>query len=305
MSTGVDRREFGDTLRRLRVATGLTQEEVAERCELSVRAISNLECGRTARPRPSTMRRIAKVLESAAAQAGGSVPAMPRVPPAQLPADLADFTGRQPEVELVVSQLTASEGDSPPARAAIAVITGPGGIGKTALAVRAAHIAAQEFPDGHLYVKMHGSGSQPVSATSALARVLRDLGTDPATIPADEDELAARYRTAIAPLRLLLVLDDAQDAAQIRPLLPGAGTCAVIVTGRKSLPDLESAHCLSLLFNLSACGFFGLVSVRLTVLPTSWQVAGRRFFEPGGRPGPGVEGFGALAGTGSDWRMRR
>jgi tetratricopeptide (TPR) repeat protein len=128
----------------------------------------------------------------------------------------------------------------------VSAVAGAGGIGKSALAVHAAHRVAPQFPDGQLYLNLRGSSPQPVAPGEALARFLRDLGADPAAVPADEGERAARYRSRLAGQRLLILLDDARDAAQVRPLLPGAAGCAVVVTSRSSLPDLESALLLDL-----------------------------------------------------------
>ncbi|HEY7144490.1 MAG TPA: tetratricopeptide repeat protein [Streptosporangiaceae bacterium] len=233
----------GDQMRRDRLAAGLTQEELADRSGLSVRAISNMERGLTARPRRSTLRHIAAALRQATeGHADLSLPAwLPR--PAQLPADLADFTGRTEQLD----QLTAAAGPGQPGGAvAVCVVAGAGGIGKTVLAVHAAHLLAPAYPDGQLYLNLHGASEQPLTPANALARILRDLGTDPAAMPAEEAERAARFRSLAAGRQLLIVLDDARDAAQVRPLLPGSDSCTVIITSRSSLQDLESARLLRL-----------------------------------------------------------
>jgi transcriptional regulator with XRE-family HTH domain/tetratricopeptide (TPR) repeat protein len=237
---------FGD-LRRRRLAAGLTQEELADRTGLSVRAISAIERGRTAAPRPSTQRLLADVLSpTASAGRSGGGPAARRRPPAQLPADLADFTGRREQLELLTGLLTAAADGELPGAVIVSAVAGAGGIGKSALAVHAAHQVAPNFPDGQLYLNLRGSGSQPVTPGEALLRFLRDLGTDPAATRADEAELSARYRSLLAGRRFLIILDDARDAAQVRPLLPGTAGCAVVVTSRGSLPDLESTRLLEL-----------------------------------------------------------
>jgi tetratricopeptide (TPR) repeat protein/transcriptional regulator with XRE-family HTH domain len=239
------RSRFGERLRGQRLALGLTQEELAEKAGMSVRAISDLERGRIGRPRRSTLRKIAEALEPPGPERPAA--AATGLPPlAQLPADLADFTGRGGQLERLTALLTGDRGDLLPGAVAISALAGAGGIGKTALAVHAAHRLAPRFPDGQLYLNMRGSSPHPVAPADALARLLRDLGTDPAAVPAEESERAARYRSRLAGLRLLILLDDARDAAQIRPLLPGTGGCAVLVTSRGSLQDLESAAKLDL-----------------------------------------------------------
>jgi DNA-binding SARP family transcriptional activator len=176
-------------------------------------------------------------------------PARPAVPsPAQLPADIADFTGRDGQVQRL-SDLLAQAGEaasSDPGAVRIAVVAGAGGLGKTSLAVHAAHRARGSFPDGQLYVDLFGATPNPVPPADVLARFLRDLGVDGRDIPADEAERAARYRTTLAGRRMLVVLDNARDAAQVRPLLPGTASSAVLVTTRNRMPDLASTRLVDL-----------------------------------------------------------
>ncbi|HEY2262799.1 MAG TPA: BTAD domain-containing putative transcriptional regulator [Streptosporangiaceae bacterium] len=173
----------------------------------------------------------------------------PGVPaPAQLPADIADFTGRDEQVQRL-SDLLAQAGEaasSDPGAVRIAVVAGAGGLGKTSLAVHAAHRARGSFPDGQLYVDLFGATPNPVPPADVLARFLRDLGVDGRDIPADEAERAARYRTTLAGRRMLVVLDNARDAAQVRPLLPGTASSAVLVTTRNRMPDLASTRLVDL-----------------------------------------------------------
>ncbi len=155
--------------------------------------------------------------------------------PMQLPSDIRDFTGRELHVEHLCTLLSPDEN---PGAVPVALVAGAGGLGKTTLAIHAAHRMRSEYPDGQLYVDLLGASSRPLSPAEVLARFLRDLGVQGAQIPAGEEERAALYRTRLNGRRMLVVLDNARDAAQVRPLLPGSGTSAVIVTSRNRLPDL-------------------------------------------------------------------
>jgi len=169
-------------------------------------------------------------------------------PPAQLPADVVDFTGRDEQVERLADLLShaAEAAGSDPGAVRIAVVAGTGGLGKTSLAVHAAHRVCGSFPDGQLYVDLLGATPNPVPPADVLARFLRDLGVDGRDIPVDEAERAARYRTVLAGRRVLVVLDNARDAAQVRPLLPGTASSAVLVTTRSRMPDLASTRLVDL-----------------------------------------------------------
>jgi DNA-binding SARP family transcriptional activator len=157
--------------------------------------------------------------------------------PAQLPRDLFGFVGRGADVRgLADILMTARRGT---AGLVIAAITGMPGVGKTALATHVAHRVAGAFPDGQLYVNMHGhDAAPPRRAASVLQAFLVALGEPAADLPADADDVAALYRSRLAGRRILLFLDNARDPADIRPLLPGAPGCAVIVTGRTRMADL-------------------------------------------------------------------
>jgi DNA-binding SARP family transcriptional activator len=166
--------------------------------------------------------------------------------PAQLPADVGGFTGRAAELA-ELSRLLAPEQvddlDGAPTELPIAAICGTAGVGKSALAVRWAHRARARFPDGQLYVNLRGFDPDlPVTAPGALAGLLTALGVPGHEIPADQDARAARFRTALAGRRMLLVLDNARSVEQVRPLLPGTPTCAVLVTSRDSLAGLVAQH---------------------------------------------------------------
>ncbi|MFF4347613.1 BTAD domain-containing putative transcriptional regulator [Streptomyces sp. NPDC001530] len=126
----------------------------------------------------------------------------------------------------------------------VAVISGMAGVGKSALALHVAHGLRERFPDGQLYVNLHGAtpGMTPLTSGQALAALLRDLGAEPRRIPEHPDAAAALLRSMLAPTRTLMVLDDAAHAAQVRPLLPAGAGCAVIVTSRSPLTALDGAH---------------------------------------------------------------
>ncbi|MFJ3758370.1 BTAD domain-containing putative transcriptional regulator [Streptomyces sp. NPDC090080] len=169
----------------------------------------------------------------------GSPPAATRSPrPAQLPPPPAHFTGRTAVGEALGEALLAA------GTPAVAVVSGMAGVGKSALALHVAHHLRERFPDGQLYVSLHGAtpGVPPLTPAQALAALLRDLGADPRHIPEHPDAAAALLRSLLAPTRTLLLFDDAAHAAQVRPLLPGGPGCAVIVTSRSPLTALDGAR---------------------------------------------------------------
>lgn len=167
----------------------------------------------------------------------------PAVIPAELPADTATFTGRTAEAAWLDRVLTGR-----PGAPVVAAIDGPGGIGKSALAVRAAHAVAGRFADGVLYVDLRGStaGRTPMAPIEALGRLLRSLGLAGSAVPAELEEAAARYRSLTAARDLLIVLDNALDPGQVRPLLPAGPGCVVIVTSRQVMTSLDLADRLHL-----------------------------------------------------------
>lgn len=162
----------------------------------------------------------------------------------QLPADTRIFAGRSTELDRLVELADGSD----PGMVVISAINGMGGVGKTALAVRAAHRLAVRYPDGQLFIDLHGYSADldPVAPEDALGYLLRSLGVPQQAIPRDVDGRAALYRSKLAETRTLIVLDNAVNAAQVRPLLPAAQGCLVLVTSRSQLASLDDAHQLAL-----------------------------------------------------------
>ncbi len=165
-------------------------------------------------------------------------------PVRQLPTAPDTFTGRTTELAALRGRLTRW----PRHTSAVCVVTGPPGIGKSALAIHAGHELADEFPDGQLYINLCGAtaGARPVATVEVLARFLRALGVGDTTIPADPDEAAALLRSHLARRRMLVLLDNAADTDQVRPLITAGPNTAVIVTARRALADLDGASHLEL-----------------------------------------------------------
>jgi DNA-binding SARP family transcriptional activator len=176
-------------------------------------------------------------------------PTAPAAVPRQLPAAARHFTGRRGELDRILDLLGPSQPtDVRGGTVVISAIDGMAGIGKTALAIHAAHRLAEGFPDGQLFLDLHGytQGQRPRTATQALAWLLRALGVPPGQIPRELEQAAALYRQHLADTRTLIVLDNAATEAQVRPLLPGAGSCLMLITSRRRLKGLDDAHTLSL-----------------------------------------------------------
>jgi tetratricopeptide (TPR) repeat protein/DNA-binding XRE family transcriptional regulator len=260
---------FAALLRKLRTEAGLTQEELAAAADLSVRSVSDLERGINLTARRDTARLLARALNladparetfeaiargrmPADSFPGGSVPSG-GLPSAlstggaaairTLPHDTASFIGREPELRRL---LTAAANTAEVV--GIHAIGGMAGVGKTALAIHAAHRLADQFPDGQVFLPLHGHtpGQRPVSPADALASMLLTVGVPAAQIPSALEARAALWRDHLAGKRLLLLLDDAVNSEQVWPLLPGSGGNLVLVTSRRHLTALDDAEAISL-----------------------------------------------------------
>lgn len=199
-------------------------------------------------PGPDLQRVLQAVLRG---ESHGAGPRQPRAesgyrqaPPRQLPPDTAGFVGRDDELSRIKALLSGGgqAADIPP----VIVITGPGGIGKSALAVHAAHTVQDRFPDGQLFVPLRGADGQPVPAVDALAAILRSVGVAGAGIPDSLEERSGLLRSRMAGQRVLLVLDDACSGAQVRAMLPAEPGCAVLVTCRAHLNSVAAAASIEL-----------------------------------------------------------
>ncbi|MFE7589757.1 helix-turn-helix domain-containing protein [Kitasatospora sp. NPDC057512] len=249
---------FAELLRHHRRDAGLTQEQLAERSGVSDRTIRSLENGARTVPRLTSVRLLAAALElepdnarAFLAASQGEAAALARTrdhdgPSSRwyLPYDIPDFTGREGELGELLDRAGRCDGST----VAMAAIDGMAGVGKTALALRAAHLLADRYPDGQLFLDLHGftPGRRPVEPAAALESLLRMAHVPEAAIPDDPDHRAALWRSTLAGRRVLVLLDNAADAAQVRALLPGAPGCLVLITSRRRMPQLPGVVPLSL-----------------------------------------------------------
>ncbi|MET8044290.1 tetratricopeptide repeat protein [Micromonospora sp. NPDC005215] len=236
----------------------LTYRELATRTGWSHTAVAEYLTGKTLPP-TDRLDALVRLLGATPAEQGALATARdrieesrrraPRAPdqmvPRQLPADVASLAGRDDELARLDKLVAA------PTAVVVAAISGTAGVGKTALAVHWAHRVADRFDDGQLYVNLRGfdPGGQALSAATALRGLLDSLGVPAARVPAELDAQAALYRSVLAGRRILIVLDNARDAEQVRPLLPGTPATRVLVTSRDqltSLVSLDGAHPLPL-----------------------------------------------------------
>ncbi|MGP3988915.1 ATP-binding protein [Streptomyces sp. 3N207] len=157
----------------------------------------------------------------------------------QLPPDIEDFTGHYDQAAALAEQLVSRDSGT-----ALPLVTlyGKGGVGKTTLALHVAHRVRAHFPDGQIYVDLRGAEAQPLRPGEVLTRFLSEMGVEPQSIPENPEDRARIYRAQLAERRVLLVLDNARNEAQVRPLLPGNPDCAVLITSRTRLIGLAGAH---------------------------------------------------------------
>lgn len=257
---------FGALLRELRLKASLTLEGLAEASGVSVRGIGDLERGRRAAPQRRTVAALADGLGLgetererllAAARAGRS-PGYSPVGVRAFPRGIDDFVGRENELvrltqlagratEPDTSQQAAPGGTTTAGQPVVVAVSGPPGTGKTTLALHAARELAERFPDGQLVVDLRGMDDAPPEPAELILGILKALGVaDRDLAKAGPQSHPGLYRQVLADRRCLLVLDNAHDEAQVRPLLPGAGGAMVLVTSRRMLTGLESVHRLPL-----------------------------------------------------------
>jgi transcriptional regulator with XRE-family HTH domain/tetratricopeptide (TPR) repeat protein len=262
----------GEWLRQQRVAAGLTQEDLAERSGVSVRAIADLERGRTRKPYPSSVKALVRALglpeaagtdlvtryragdgtgPAGTARSGTGQDEGPEAAgvtvPRQLPTQVPHFAGRAGELALLDGVLDAAASDRAAGATGVVIsaIGGTAGVGKTALALHWAHRVADRFPDGQLYANLRGfdaGNGRPADPADVLRGFLDALGVHPERLPADAEGLAGLYRSVLAGRRMLVLLDNAADVAQVRPLLPASPECLVIVTSRRELAALAAGE---------------------------------------------------------------
>ncbi|MGC7102882.1 helix-turn-helix domain-containing protein [Amycolatopsis lurida] len=233
---------FGSLLRAYRLRAGITQDVLADKSGVSVRTISLLETGKRKRPRLSSAGVLADALGLAAGERAaflGTTTSHTVTSGAGsfLPRDVPDFIGRGDDLR----RLLAPEGQDELVR--VTTVDGMVGVGKTAFAIRAAHALADRYPDGRLYVDLHGftPGREPMPPLLALESLLYMANVPTGRIPPTLDERSAAWRAALAGRRMLVVLDNASDPHQVRPLLPGTPGSHVIVTSRRRMSSVEAS----------------------------------------------------------------
>jgi transcriptional regulator with XRE-family HTH domain len=240
-------------LRGHRRAARLTLEQLAEVSGVSARTLSDMERGRSKGPQHRTVTALADAL-ALEGDARKQLIELARdgrlrdhwTRPAdlcELPRLVDDFTGRAAELAWM-SELVSAE--SAPGAGVVGLITGSGGMGKTALAIRAAHLLRPNFPGGVFFLDLFGMSPQPATAADALRLLLRALGAADEQIPEDVPGRASVYRSLLRDRHALVVLDNAGSEEQVRPLLPGDGASRALITARRLLAGLEGVRRLGL-----------------------------------------------------------
>ncbi|HEY0451813.1 ATP-binding protein [Actinophytocola sp.] len=250
---------FGTLLARYRRSAELTQEELASASGISARSISDMERGRVRAPQQRTVQalataltldkraqweflRLAKAGRARTGAPGQQVddPQQVNPPPCQLPPEVADFIGRRREVERTLRLPDARLRTDRRAATPVVALSGAPGVGKTAFAVHVGHRLRGRYPDGRLFLDLRGTDPVPLSAHDALGRLLAALGVGAAQLPASLAERSALYRSLLPGRRVLVILDNAADDAQVRPLLPVSPGSLILVTSRRVLSGLEA-----------------------------------------------------------------
>ncbi|MEV6288822.1 helix-turn-helix domain-containing protein [Kribbella sp. NPDC051770] len=234
--------EFGSLLRQLRRAAGLTQEALAERAGVSREAIAALESGRRTRPRPETVAMLTQALAVTPSQLSALRDAVPGAGkdsgPAQLrlPADAAVLIGREELLASYEQFLRPSpERLAPP----VLCLHGGAGVGKSAAAIHLAHQVAADYPSGRLFLRLQNPDGSAVPPYDALGQLLRRLGVAADQLPDNVDLRSILFRELLHDQQTLLVYDDVLESDQVRPLLPAASGCGVVITSRRPLLELD------------------------------------------------------------------
>jgi transcriptional regulator with XRE-family HTH domain len=258
---------FATLLVRYRRSARLTQEDLASASGISARSISDLERGRVRAPQQRTVQALAMALTldkrahwefirlakagrtrpgAGVAEAGqnAEVPRRADLSWCQLPPEVSDFTGREQEIRHALRLVDAR---LPDLRATpVVALYGTPGVGKTAFAVHAGHRLCDRYPDGQLFLDMHGMDPGRLSAHQALGHLLTALGVTTAQLPTGIDERSVLYRSLISDRRMLMILDNVADDAQVRPLLPSSSGSLMLLTSRRVLSGLEAVGRLQL-----------------------------------------------------------
>ncbi|MEV8371157.1 tetratricopeptide repeat protein [Kribbella sp. NPDC056861] len=254
---------FAQVLKGLRLKLDLTQEGLAEAAGVSPQAISLLERGVRRFPQRVTLDRLADALRLSPTErsaferlaARGVVPTDPTDDslstgtawsiPRELPMATTTFVGRRSQLSALVGRLT--NGSARPGSPTLATIQGMAGVGKTALALQVAHSVAGRYPDGAVFVDLRGFGpGAPMTPLAALGQILRATGVSPDDVPGRLEDAAATYRTRLADRKMLVVLDNAVEVAQVDDLLPAAPGCSVVITSRNTLTTIGAGLHLQL-----------------------------------------------------------